>query len=259
MSLKDFKNPWGKVGNEYDKWFTSKKIYNEDNDIISFEEIAAAAESLGKNTIIMESYMKLQENVNKWFFSKNPDLTGKYKKPKSLKTWNDWNDLDSMQRQVICNLNNINPNTLNENKENFNKIIAGYNSWPSNLFAIFWGDKNYGTWTCNIFVGEALYWAGKSVTNKGKYYSALQIHKNIEPFKKVEPNKLKRGNIVTFHNGGHTEIVTKSPLKFTFADDGFCSIGAGRADNTIGEIKCDSSFANETREIFNENNAYHSL
>ncbi|MCO6494105.1 MAG: hypothetical protein J5I91_00290 [Bacteroidetes bacterium] len=253
-SIEFWKEQWDSITNT-DRLFESSTIPN--NSMVTPDDIAKAAETLGGNSLIMQSYQKFQNGDFKWFFSKNPNLVGKYSNVSSLKTWKGWKTLDTQQKQVICDLAGLNPNTLPENQTTLDKLIEGFKRWPQNLYAIFWGNEYGGVWTCNIFVGEALYWAGKNAVSNGKYYSAAQIHDNKGPFKAVESKNLKRGNIVTF-SGSHTEIVTKTPLKFLIADDGFCSIGAGR-HNDQGSVKCDSSFSLGTREINNPNNKYHAV
>lgn len=260
-----FDNQWAA---ENSIWFNeeSSKFNVDVNSILSStafsaDKIATAAEQLGANTAIMDSYWNFQTNTTVWFFSKNPNLLGSYKNVTSLKTWTGWRNLSSQHKTVYCDLAKLNANTLVENDVNLKKLIDVHSKWPQEFYAVFWGNENSGTWTCNIFVGEAIYWAGKNTAKNGKYYSASQIHSDTKPFNKVEPKNLKRGNIVTMHDGAHTEIVTKSPLKFDFADDGFCSIGAGRSSRSeLGTTKCDSSSTiSEDREINNSSNAYHSV
>ncbi|MCC6684631.1 MAG: hypothetical protein IT247_06140 [Bacteroidia bacterium] len=261
----DFKKPWGKGSWEFDKWFGVTGTALEDTVIpakstITPETIALAAENLGNNEVMMDSYRQFQEGTFSWFFSKNPNLAGKYGNVSSLKTWGGWNSLNNQQQQVIGDLAGINLNTLAETTSNLNALIKGHSRWPGGLYAVFWGNEFSGTWTCNIFVGEALFWAGRNVVTNGKYYPAISIHNNIGPFKPVSAKDLVRGNIVTMHDGSHTEIVTKTPLKFLLADDGFCSIGGGRSLDEMGVVKCD--YATEItgdREIDNANNKYHSV
>ncbi|MBP6303169.1 MAG: hypothetical protein KBG24_09090 [Bacteroidia bacterium] len=263
----DFKNPWGKGSWEYDKWFgvngtALDGAVVQNNSAVTPEAIARAAERLGSNQLMMDSYRQFQEGAFSWFFSKNPNLVGKYTNVSELKNWNEWRSLNTQQKEVIGNLAGVDLNALAETNTNLEKLVNAHKRWPIGIYAIFWGSEfGGGTWTCNIFVGESLYLAGKNTVNgDGKYYSAMQIHNNGGPFKAVAAKDLKRGHIVTMHDGSHTEIVTKTPLKFLLADDGFCSIGGGRSLDEMGVVKCDSSstFSGD-REINNSNNKYHSV
>lgn len=241
--------------------FESESSFLPKGSTIPPSQILSAALKLGGDELVMQSYKKFQVGDWSWFFSKNPSLAGKRENDFTLKTWDGWDTLNSEKRTVLLDLAGL-PKNPTRNTDNINKLVTASEKWRKELYAIFWGDGFDGVWTCNIFVGEAIYWAGKDTSNdEGHYLSASQIHKNSSPFIAVKKGDLVAGNIVTFHNGGHTEIVTKAPIKFVFADDGFCSIGAGRGDiETIGKESCDGSltFSND-REIDNPNNAYHGV
>ena len=77
---------------------------------------------------------------------------------------------------------------------------------------------------------------------------------------------VKAGDIVVFGNY-HVEIITEIK-KYWIADDGFCSIGAGRGRSYLdeggdGKEKCDTRFSynlfTESREIEAKNNTYYYL
>ena len=265
-----FKNPWSKGGELYPyEVLDASNVLKKDNAIldtmsltnsISPESIYSAAIQLGSNELIINSFKNFQDGRYKWFFSKNNNLVGKRSNDFVLKTWKGWDSLDSQKRVVLLNIAEL-PENPERTTENLEKLIESSYKWKKNLYAIFWGSENAGAWTCNIFVGEAIYWAGKDTSINGKYMTASSIHKNQSPFKKVQIKDIVRGNIVTFNDGHHTEIITKISLKHFIADDGFCSIGAGRSDSdNIGEVICDGALtSSESREVNNKKNGYHKV
>lgn len=105
-------------------------------------------------------------------------------------------------------------------------------------------------WSCNLFVGEALFMAGHtSVISGGKYLSAKQIWRG-EKLKSVNRKDVQRGDIAAF-DGIHVEIITKVVRGQWLNDDEFCSRGAGRGATGNGEERCDSAFGS-SREIEDE-------
>ncbi|MCQ4140628.1 hypothetical protein [Chryseobacterium sp. EO14] len=113
-----------------------------------------------------------------------------------------------------------------------------------------------------MFVGDAIYLSnGKSFTSgNNHYYDPRQIYAGKSFLNKRSNYKdIKAGDIVVFGTH-HVEIITEIK-KFWLADDGFCSIGAGRGRSYEeregdGKIKCDSFFSFGTRELENKDNSY---
>ncbi|WP_422092011.1 hypothetical protein [Tenacibaculum ovolyticum] len=137
------------------------------------------------------------------------------------------------------------------------------NGWRSDLYSVFWSDTSDGKrWLCNVFVGDAIYMNNRKNFTSGNnhYYDPSQIYMGKSSLRKRNNYKdVEAGDICVFGTH-HVEIIT-SIQKNLIADDGFCSIGAGRGVNpeTIdgdGNIKCDSFFSIGTRELENNNNTY---
>lgn len=269
-NFKEFKNPWSAdnsewFGEEKDKWFDGGEFFEALNTFTgrdSFSSLADAAEFLGNQNVVMKSYWDFQTSKYDWFFSPNPKLESATKKPKSFKNWKDWESFNSKIRKTIGNIAGFNKNVtdVQKNDTDLKKLISAYNSWKSTLYSIHWSNDNTGgSWMCNVFVGDAIYlFNNKSITNsKIHYYDPKEITSGKGPFKKVKPQNVRRGVIVAFGTT-HMEIVT-SLKKFLIADDGFCSIGAGRSDeNSTGSVRCDSTLNPfGTREIENDNNSYY--
>lgn len=225
--------------------------------------LADAAVKLGQDKVVMDHYFLFQQHKIGWFFSPNPNLAGATKRPKRLDSWNDWYGLSFSQKRVVAFLSGF--------KEDATDIIAGnphlirlkegLQRWRNDLFCIPWGNKDKGTYTCNLFVGDAIYlWKKKSITNGIKhYYSPFEIMKGKSPLSLVKNGELQRGHIVVFGQT-HMEIVTKT-ISFWIADDGFCSAGTGRSSREqTGTIKCDGAWrASGQREIGNSDNRYYSV
>lgn len=179
--------------------------------------------------------------------------------------WDDWfNKLAPNQRKTIAVLAGFKEDTTDviKNDAHLKKLTSAYKKWPKELYSVFWQTANFsGVWTCNIFVGDALYlWKKKSITNeKRHYFGPADIKAGKGPFKKLSVDNVKRGAIVVF-GSTHTEIITETKT-YWIADDGFCSIGAGRGGRSdTGTIRCDSSSTiSGQREIENDNNSYYTL
>jgi len=222
--------------------------------------------SLGRNRIIMNSYWDFHERKQNWFFSPNPRLAGATRKPNTFSTWKHWNSLSSSQKSTISTLAEFHytASDVKKNDDHLKRLIKAYGKWNSNLYSVFWSNTgSQKIWLCNVFVGDAIYlYNKKSFTGANRhYYDPRQILSGQTSLKKRASHKdVQPGDIVVFGKG-HVEIVT-SLADHWFADDGFCSIGAGRGDsydnNGNGQIKCDPSGMDryESRELENTNNTY---
>jgi hypothetical protein len=268
MNIKDFKNPWAAENSiwfneEMDKWSTIS-VQQQQLTSLKFGNLAEAAEYLGNQSIIMESYWNFQKGIYHWFFSPNSHLDGAYSKPSKFETWDDWDNLNSPRKKTIGNLAGYNADITNvpRTTEGLTKLKESYKKWNNNLYSIHWSSNYGGSWMCNVFVGDAIYlYLKKSITNTNKhYYDPQQIQNGQSSFKSIKVEKVKRGTIVLMLSGIHMEIIT-SLKDYWFADKGFCSIGAGRGlKSETGIIKCDSGItSDENRELNNPNNQYYSL
>lgn len=231
----------------------------------SFSGLADAAENLASNSLIMDFYSHFENGVYGFFFSPNPNLNSATKRPLKFENWDNWDSLAPNQKRTLAVLGDFKEDATDiiRNDTDLNKLIKAFNKWPSTLFTVFWQNEKFrGVWTCNIFIGDAIYlWKNKSITNKNRhYYGPSDIKANKGPFQKLNIDKVKRGAIVVF-GSTHTEIITSITNTSWFADDGFCSIGAGRGiRSATGTIRCDSSLTpSETREIENSNNSYYTV
>jgi hypothetical protein len=232
--------------------------------------LITAAKKLGADTAIMDSYWKYHEREQNWFFSPNPNLDGATRKPISFPAKKDWNKLSLRQRMTLNCLagfsyegREVNP----DNGSHFSRLRAGYEQWRHDLYSVFWSDGGEGkSWLCNVFVGDAIYlYNGKSFTSgNNHYYDPRQIASGKSFLHKRSSYKeVEAGDIVVFGTH-HVEIIT-AIRKYWMADDGFCSIGAGRASNPIekkgdGKERCDTAYgfslSGDTRELGDENNSY---
>lgn len=268
-----FKNPWGQGSGSHDKWFKNKwanpsldpEEISKDasGELLEFfaeksADIAAAAEKLGGNSVVMDHYWKFQTGVFGWFFSPNPKLTSATSRPGKLDSWNSWDALSTNQRQTLSDLAGFSSSTIiQQNNTDLQKLKDAITSWPSGYYSVFWSipaGSNEETYTCNIFVGDVLHLAGKStMTGEKKYYSAKQIYDAVTPFKKVEKADVVRGNIAAF-GGTHLEIVTKVYDEEDFWGSGttrvFCSRGGGRgSEDEMGTEKCGTAYFERDREV----------
>jgi hypothetical protein len=214
---------------------------------IPHTKLAVAAETLGEDTMVMTSYQKFQNGDWGWFFSKNRKLDGSFEKPKSLTSFSQYGKLKNSVRRVIVDLAELDENLISE--KSWEALDKAYDLWPEGYYAVYQtykGDKK--EWTCNIFVGEALYLAKMTLMKDKKYYGAKQIAKGAGGnLIEVPKEEVARGDIASMDGGHHVEIVT-SVIKRDFFTDGFCSRGAGRDDGTLGKEKCDT-IGGWTREI----------
>lgn len=248
---------------EADRWISN---LNQQQQITSlrFSNLAEAAEYLGNQNIIMESYWNFQNGIYHWFFSPNKNLNGAYNKPSEFETWKDWDNFNSPIKKTIGNLAGYNADVTNvpNTVEGLKKLKVAYKKWNNNLYSIHWSSNYGGSWMCNVFVGDSIYlYLKKSITNTNKhYFDPKQIQDGQSPFKPIKAEEAKRGTIVLMLSGIHMEIIT-SLKDYWFADKGFCSIGAGRGiKSETGTIKCDSSTSSdENRHLNNPQNNYYSL
>lgn len=266
----DFNNPWGPEGNQWPpKWMEEDNAL-EQNAIAQvtlptfsadMEGLASAAEALAGISLVMDYYSHFEQGTYGFFFSPNGKLESATKRPTSFSTWEDWPNLAANQRKTLAVLGGFKEDTTNviKNDSDLKKLKAAYKKWPKELWSIWWANDYGGTWTCNIFVGDALYlWKKKSIVKDNRhYYAPSEISKGQGPFKKLAKDKVERGAIVLFGTH-HMEIVT-SRNHNTFFDDDFCSIGAGRGSRSATGIeKCDD-FSSETREVENSDNSFYTL
>ncbi len=247
--------------------------------------LAEAAKKLGSDKKIMDSYWEYHERNQNWFFSPNPNLAGAASKPPSFPgadTWKKltsaernrkWNNYSSKQRMTISTLAGFGYEGKGINLNNMTHVSklreACQDDWRDDLYSVFWSDTstNGKLWLCNVFVGDAIYlYNGKNFTSGNKhYYDPLQIYRGQSFLRKRKRYKdVQAGDIVLFGKS-HVEIVT-SIQENIFADDGFCSIGAGRGGDSstgrdsMGSIRCDKWIElYNHRELNNENNTYYTL
>ena len=177
-------------------------------------QVGDAADSLAGNSLVMDSYINFRNKTWSWYFSKNDSLKPYHKKPGQFNSWDDWDDLASSQigirkRMVIANLGGFDNNsfrTIKRNNSDLQKLISGFNQWPNDWYAIFQSSDEKATNTCNIFVGESLFIAGKNtVKADGKYHSAEEVYDGDGPFIQIEPGAFSRGDIDA--NGSHTDVI----------------------------------------------------
>ncbi len=177
-------------------------------------QVGDEADSLAGNSLVMDSYVNFRNKTWSWYFSKNDSLKPYHKKPDQFNSWDDWDDLASSQigirkRMVIANLGGFDNNsfrTIKRSNSDLQKLISGFNQWPNDWYAIFQSSDEKATNTCNIFVGESLFIAGKNtVKADGKYHSAEEVYDGDGPFIQIEPGAFSRGDIDA--NGSHTDVI----------------------------------------------------
>ncbi len=237
--------------------------------------LVAAAKRLGSDKEIMDSYWKYHEREQNWFFSPNPNLGGATEKPTSFPSadsWgklkpgerlSKWNNFNLKQRMTISTLAGFGHEGRGINLDNSShssRLREGFTSWRSDLHSVFWSDNGDSKrWLCNVFVGDAMYlYNGKNLTSGNKhYYDPDQIYKGKSSLRKRNSYKdVQVGDICVFGTH-HVEIITGIQNNWV-ADDGFCSIGAGRGGSReeMGLMKCDSFFASGSRELDNDDHTY---
>ncbi len=227
--------------------------------------LVEAAKRLASDKKIMDSYWEYHEGIQNWFFSPNANLDNAEHRPYSFPSPNSWKRLTSNERKKKWNnafslRQKMTLTTLAgfgyegkrinlDSSKHFNRLREAYMNWSPNLYSVFWKDGGNGkSWLCNVFVGDAIYLCnGKSFTSSNNhYYDPKQIYAGSSFLSKRNSYKdVKAGDICVF-GSHHVEIIT-SVQKNLIADDGFCSIGAGRGGNKgdMGLIKCDSFFSLE--------------
>lgn len=226
-----------------------------------------AAMQLGENKTIMNSYWHFHKRQQNWFFSPNPKLAGATRKPNAFSSWKHWDGLSSTQKSTLATLGGFHYTASNviRNNSHLARLKKAYSNWDSRLYSIFWSNTSaYKIWLCNVFVGDSIYLYNKrSFTSANRhYYDPRQILSGQTSLKKRNSYKeVQPGDIVVIGTG-HVEIIT-SLVSHIFADDGFCSIGAGRGNDRQGtgngQIKCDQAFSSSTRELDNDYNTYYYL
>jgi hypothetical protein len=264
----EFTNPWEKGG----KMIDSRVLRNISTELkfnkaqqqsnVTSESIARSAENLAANEMIVSTYRKFESQTTDWVFIRNSKISGAIGKGfESLKTWNGFKGLNTQRKQVLLDLAGLDDSNYSENSTTLSQLISAAAKWNKSYYAYFVRDQNGSDLgLCNVFVGEAIFGAGKNTITNGRYPAAALIHENGASYTKVNPENAQRGTIVTMLNGHHVEIITQIK-DHTFADKGFCSIGAGRGlvEQTCVE-KCDTAFTVEdTREIDNAENAFHRI
>ncbi|WP_281980665.1 hypothetical protein [Tenacibaculum mesophilum] len=238
--------------------------------------LAEIAKQLGTNKEIMDSYWEYHERKQNWFFSPNPNLDGATRRPmfpslidwkklKSSERKRKWNNLSMKQRMTISTLAGFGYEGRGINLDNISHFSrlreACMSKWKINLYSVFWSDLGNGKrWLCNVFVGDAIYLYGLNnfTSSNNHYYDPEQIYMGKSSLRKRKNYKdVKVGDIVVFGKG-HVEIIT-SIQKYWVADDGFCSIGAGRGRGRsyMGSIECDGALTlSGKRELNNSNHTY---
>ncbi|MBQ4818595.1 hypothetical protein [Aquimarina sp. MMG016] len=226
--------------------------------------LASAAIKLGENKTIMDSYWNFHTKKQNWFFSPNPKLAGSTRKPNSFASWNDWSALSSSQKSTLSSLSGFHYTASNvkKNNDHLARLKKAYQEWDSRLYSTFWSNSgSHKIWLCNVFVGDSIYlYNQRSFTAANRhYYDPRQILNGQTSLKKrIGYEETQPGDIVVIGTG-HVEIITSLENHF-IADDGFCSVGAGRGErgnNGDGRIRCDGAFnPRETRELDNKNNTY---
>jgi hypothetical protein len=155
---------------------------------------------------------------------------------------------------------------VKRNSNHFSKLREAYmGKWQNGLYSIFWSNNESGKlWLCNVFVGDAIYLHNnKSITQgNNHYFDPEQIKIGRSPLLKRNSYKdVEIGDIVVFGTT-HVEIITDVQNNW-IADDGFCSIGAGRGGTKedMGDIRCDSDnwYVGGSRELNDPNNTYYHI
>ena len=214
-----------------------------------------AAKELARDKLIIDSYTQYDRNRHLWVFTKNSDLYGITNKPKipprdsspkSLMRWKE--DLTIAQTKIIKDL----MGDGNIEYSNFNSIIRALEKWENFYCVQYFGIEGF---SCNLFVGETLFKAGKRCMNGNrKYFSAKEIWEGNAAFGVVKKNDVRPGDIAAIKQS-HVEIVTE------VSGNEFCAIGAGRStalDSYIGgyrngNIVCGWLLLHADRYIDNDN------
>jgi hypothetical protein len=143
--------------------------------------LVEAATKLGDDPVIMDSYWFFQTKVRNWFFSPNRHLESATHKPRKFSTWDDWSSFSANQQRTVACLAGFKEDATDVVKKESHllKLRNGYSQWRESLYSVFWANNYSGTWTCNIFVGDAIYLAKRRsvVAGNNHYYSPSQIKK----------------------------------------------------------------------------------
>jgi hypothetical protein len=220
-------------------------------------QLALKAALLADYTVLIDTYGQWNSKAIKFIFSTNPNLAHKIEKPTyfpgdKLKFMDYWeNKLVWEKREILRYL--AKKSDFSIGPQSYQAIKDAFNKWPSNYYGLFYGHSY--AWTCNLYVGEALYLMGRNILNsKGNYYSASQIYYGEGPFEIIEKrdkdNKvlISIGDIASMDNGTHVEIVTQVNIN-SFSNDDFCSRGGGRGLGEDGKLRCNTWYT--SREIDN--------
>lgn len=236
-----------------------------------------AAKRLSSDKEIMDSYWSYHEREQNWFFSPNPNLEGGTSKPHDLPSSDSWKKKTSKERKQVWNRLSLKQrmtiSTLAgfgyegrginlDSSTHFSKLReALVSGWRSDLYSVFWSDTSHGKrWLCNVFVGDTIYLYNRKNFTSGNnhYYDPSQIYTGKSSLRKRNSYKdVQAGDICVFGTH-HVEIIT-SIQKNLIADDGFCSIGAGRgrSKSYMGSIECDGAFSFfGKRELNNDDHTY---
>jgi hypothetical protein len=219
--------------------------------------IVQAAIDLANDKIMMDSYKDFYNGLG-YFLTKNKSLGEDGKKPKNFPSKNNFetawrNILTHAQRKYLLLKSGVDERSISTSK--YETILKAYEKWNRDyIVVVYGGDKKDKGWACNLFVGEALYWAKKNTVIDGKYLSAKQIWNGEGKLSTVAKKDVVAGHIAAF-GGTHVEIVTKVTRNQSFFDDEFCSRGAGRGSSDFGTERCESNFLtpNGGREINDDN------
>ena len=220
-------------------------------------QLAIKAVVLAGYTTLLDTYDKWHKKEISFIFTTNPNLAHKIAKPSyfpddKLKFMDYWtNKLIWEKRAILCYF--AGRSELSIGEHSYKDIKEAFNKWPSNYYGLIYGHEY--AWTCNLFLGEALYLMGRNITNaSGNYYSASQIYYGEGPFEIIEKRDSNKkvlvsvGDIACMLGGKHVEIVTQVNIN-SFYDDDFCSRGGGRGEGDDGKERCES--VRTSREIDN--------
>jgi hypothetical protein len=134
--------------------------------------LADAAKKLGGDRTIMDSYWDFQKGKFSWFFSPNSNLEQATRRPSTFTTWEHWYALPKNQQRTLASIAGFKQDATDVIKRDsdLSKLKSAYSKWRNDLYSVFWGNQYAGTWTCNIFVGDALYLAGRNIMASNRHY-----------------------------------------------------------------------------------------
>lgn len=199
-------------------------------------EFSKSGRTVGQPRQNMKSYDAFQNKHKPWFYSPNGHLSGAAKRPSSV-SFQNWTKLHERQRRFLAELAGLDDRRIGPKDEEV--LQQALKKWPSGLYPVYMGGGvDSTTYTCNIFVGDSMFYAGKAIF--GKYHSAREFWEGRVPdFALVDKKKgVKRGDVAAF-GGHHLEIVTSVDTERDWGNDlCFCSRGAGRSSGDQGTEKC---------------------